>query len=71
MLKNRKKQKYISVDDTLTQLDESDIDLSGTDNEYGDVYIEYVSEPAKLSSEPELRSSDTDEADSVPNTSSP
>ena len=68
MLKHRKKQKNISVDDTLTQLDGSDIDLSSTDDEDDDV--EYVPEPTTSSSNSELGFSDTDEPHTIPSTSS-
>ena len=54
----------------LTRLDEFDIDLSSTDDEYEDDNIEYVPEPTKSSSNSELEFSDTDEPDTIPGTSS-
>ena len=65
-----KETKNISVDDTLTQLDGSDIDLSSTDDKYKDDDIEYVPEPNKSSSNSELGFSDTDEPDTISSTSS-
>ena len=62
--------KNIFVDEILIQLDRSDIDLSGTDDEYKDDDIEYVPETAKSSSDSELLSSDTDKPDAIPSTSS-
>ena len=58
------------MDDTLTQLDGSDRDLSSTDDKYKDDDIEYVPEPNKSSSTSELGFSDTDEPDTIPSTSS-
>ena len=58
------------MDDILTQLDGSDIDLSSVDDEYEDDDIEYVPEPTKLSSNFESGFSDTDEPDTIPSTSS-
>ena len=57
------------MDDTLTQIDGSNVDLSSTDDEYEDDDIEYVPEP-KSSSNSELGFSDTDEPDTIPRTSS-
>ena len=70
MLKNQKKRKNISVDDILTQLDESDIDFLSTDDEYENDDIECVSEPTKSSSDFELVFNDTGESDAIPSTSS-
>ena len=58
------------MDDILTKLDGSDIDLSSTDDKYEDDDIEYVPEPTKSSSNSELGFSDTDEPDTIPSTSS-
>ena len=58
------------MDDILTQLDGSDINLSSTDDKYKDDDIEYVPEPNnKLSSNSELGFNDTDEPDTIPSTS--
>lgn len=74
MLKKRKKEKRISVDDILAQLDGSDIDLSGTDDQDvdDDDDMEYVPKPARPSSGSESDPSDTDESNPVglPSTSS-
>ena len=70
MLKNRKKRKNISLNDILTQLDGSDIDLTSTDDEYEDDDIEWVPEPNKSPSCFELGFSDTDDPDTIPSTSS-
>ena len=58
------------MDDILTQLDGSDIDLLSTDDEHEDGDIEYAPEPTKSSSNSELGFSDTDEPDAIPSTSS-
>ena len=58
------------MDDTLTQLDGSDIDLSSADDEYEDGDINYVQEPTKSLSNSEWGFSDTDERDTISSTSS-
>ena len=64
-----KETKNISVDDILILLDGPDIDLLGTDNEYKEDNIEYVLKTTKLASDSELGSSDTDELNAIPSTS--